>query len=66
MRNNGPIDPEDHIDIESVRHLVTTVNPREMGVYCQNQESLFELFLFWSQGFKHGPCNMVITNCAEP
>ena len=39
-RNNGPIDPEDHIDIESVRHLVTTVNPREMGIYCQNQEQL--------------------------
>ena len=44
-RGNGPIDPEDHIDIESVRHLVTTVNPREMGIYCQNQEQLFRMFL---------------------
>ena len=42
-RNNGPIDPEDHIDIESVRHLVTTVNPREMGIYCQNQEQLLKM-----------------------
>ena len=44
-RGNGPIDPEDHIDIDSVRHLVTTVNPREMGIYCQNQEQLFKMFL---------------------
>ena len=43
-RGNGPIDPEDHIDIDSVRHLVTTVNPREMGIYCQNQAKLLRIF----------------------